>query len=211
MTEAEEALYELAEGALAGPIEQAWVVFDRAWPALLERLAIFQRALGVRSDLRDDCGQAVMVRVWKGRTNYRGQAAPELFGWIHTICRREHLRLLDADAKRPRTESDLAQATMDSDVASAIEQFEIPQEQTTAGLVDSRDELTALEECLSRLGNEQREVTELLYSAAAFTEREVAQLLKCSKSQVNVLRKKALKALTACMEGRGWLDEAATD
>jgi RNA polymerase sigma factor (sigma-70 family) len=202
MTETDQALRELATGMLSGPADQTWEVFDRAWPALLKLLATFQRSLGVRPDLRDDCGQAVLTRVWKARMNYRGTSAPELAGWIYTICRREHVRLLEADAKRPRSTSELA-TTSGDDSMSVTDALEATPRQSTDSIVDARDELNALEDCMSRLDGQLREVTELLYSADAPTERDVAKLMGCSKSQINVLRQKALHALSACMQAKG--------
>jgi len=202
-TEADDALRELAQGALSGSGADAWAVFDRAWPALLHKLATFQRALGVRSNLRDDCGQAVLLRVWKGRSDYRGTSLSEFLAWMRTICRREHARLLESQARHPRPESELANSERDEEVNSRPSTDELPGEQTTDSLVDARDELRSLEECISGLEESLLEVTELLYSADAPTEREVAEILGCSKSQVNVLRQKALRALAACMEQKG--------
>jgi len=199
-TEADDALCELAEGALSGDGAEAWACFDRAWPALLRQLAIFQRALGVRPNIRDDCGQAVLLRVWRGRTDYRGHSLPELKGWLHTICRREHARLLEGSSRQPRLESELARDEADTDLNSSLEAREQPDQHSTDALVAARDELSALEACITRLDDNLREVTELLYSAEAPSEREVAELLGCSKSQVNVLRQKALRALAACLK-----------
>ena len=202
MTEIDQALRELAEGKLSSPADQAWEAFDRAWPALLKLLATFQRSLGVRPDLRDDCGQAVLTRVWKARTNYRGASAPELVGWIYTICRREHIRLLEADAKRPKSISELTITPGDNALSATTALEETPQ-QTTGAIVEARDELSALEDCMSRLDGDLREVTELLYSADALSERDVAKLMGCSKSQINVLRQKALRALSTCLQAKG--------
>jgi RNA polymerase sigma factor (sigma-70 family) len=205
MTDAEEALVELASGALRGPVGRAWSTFDRAWPALLRRLATAQRALGVRAELRDECGQAVLARVWKGRAGYRGGNAAELASWIHTICRREHVRLLESLARNPRPASDLADHDPDDDLRNTL-----PEAERTTGRAASpssvaqrRDTLRALEDCIARLDADLREVVELLYSPDAPTERDVAAILGCSKSQVNVLRQRALRVLTGCMNRKG--------
>ncbi len=206
-TDADIALRELAEGALSGSGQQAWTAFDRAWPAILRRLATFQRALGVRPKFQDDCGQAVLLRVWKSRLSYSGDSLPEFLGWMHTICRREHSRLLELDARHPRPESDLESSRPDEDLKSRPLTHELHASRTTEARVGARDELSALEKCISKLDDGLREVTELLYSADSMSEREVAGVLGCSKSQVNVLRHKALQFLAACMREKGGSDD----
>ncbi len=194
----EGAFEELAAGGLRAGAEEAWELFERAWPALSRRLGGLLRGLGAREDLREDCGQAALLRVWKARTRYRGTGRGELVAWLRTIAQRELLRLLEMKDRLPTTATDRAEPGEEPaplEPASSAD--------PTADEAARADARGALETCLAELKEAQREVVELLYAADALTEREAAVVLERSKSHVNTLRQQALVALEGCLRRKG--------
>ena len=137
--------------------------------------------------LRDDCGQNTLLRIWRARESYRGSSIDELAAWMHRICQREHLRLLDAHRRRDDPGG--------SDDAGAEEPADSASERT--------DTRRALERCIAHLEERERAAVELLYSVEAPGERGVATVLGVSKSYVNVLRQRAIGKLRLCLRGKG--------
>lgn len=193
--DAEAALERLAAGALRGPAAEAWELFDRSWPVWTRRLAAFLRSLRVPENLREDCGQNALLRVWRSRETYAGRTASELLGWTHRICQREFHRLLEAEGRAPRREGE------PDETGGAAEPGDGSDDPATAALASDAER--ALEECLARLEPRRRAAVELLYAADALSERQVAEVLGLSKSAVNVLRQTSLRDLAACLRGKG--------
>ena len=198
----------LGRGALRGPEETAWELFERAWPGILRRLDAFERSLGVPAEFLEDCGQAVLLRVWRFRAGYRGHSAAELAGWMHMICRNEAARYAERAARAPRAESDLgARGEPGADapwadrgpVEGAVDAGAVDPTEVVGGEEDRR----ALEQCLAQLEARPRAVVELLFGAEASTEREAAALLGRSKSYVNDLRRAGLDLLARCLKSKG--------
>ncbi len=186
----------LAQGALRGNSQRAFSLYEQAWPELWARAQALLRVQGLAFDLREDCGQAALIRVWKFRNGYRGQTAWELAGWMKRIVHNEAARLEQ-------------RAQRDHHVARASGLFDQPQlePEDRAGepgqALETQAALRAMEQCLALLPAQQRAVVELLYDEHAASEREVAEQLELSKSYVNVLRQKALAQLARCLEGKG--------
>jgi RNA polymerase sigma factor (sigma-70 family) len=186
---AEAAFEELARGGLGGAQDRAWDLVQRAWPEIVGRLEVFLRARRVPADLAEDCGQAVLVRVWRFRSSYRGASPPELAAWMYRITENETARALRAAA--PAAEDESALDVQPDARPDPVE------------LSEGRDDLRALAECLAGLDARQREVIELLYADDPRSEREAVDVLGLSKSYVHVLRRKALDHLARCLEGKG--------
>lgn len=196
---AEEAFEALARGGLRARPLDAWALVERAWPELERRLSVLLRALAVAREFREDCGQEVLLRVWRGRDGYRGGSRGELLAWIARICQREHARLLEARARRPRSETD----EHHEDDDTSFEQRAASTDDPTAQAIEHGEALRALAACIEGLGADERSAVELLYSAEAPSEREVALVIEVSKSQVNVLRQRALARLAECLRRKG--------
>ena len=190
----EEALEALAAGGLRAGAREAWELFEQAWPALSGRLAVILRGLGVPNGIREDCGQATLLRVWRARGTYRGGNRAELYGWLRRIAQREFLRLLDMQTRSPTTETD----RLPPGSSGPVLELESCADPTAEG-AERSDTRRALEDCLAHLKQPQREVIELLYAADPLTEREAAAALERSKSHVNTLRQQALEALETCL------------
>lgn len=192
------AFEELAGGGLSGGERHAWELLERAWPEVLGRIEVFLRSRRLAADLMEDCGQAVLVRVWRFRTGYRGSSTAELSAWMHRIASNEA-------ARAQRTTSRELALSSASAVAVAPDPLEeLPDTRPTPqDLVQSGDELTALEQCLEGLDERMRGVVELLFASEPISEREAAEVLGVSKSYVNVLRQKALAALARCLGKKG--------
>lgn len=186
---ASEAYEELARGGLAGPEPRAWELVQRAWPELVSTLEVFLRARRVPENLAQDCGQAVLARVWRFRSSYRGGTPSELAAWMYRITLNEAARAVTREGPAPEDESAL--------------ESHADARPTADELIEERDDLRALAECMDALDERQREVVELLYSAEPRTEREAVAVLGVSKSYVNVLRRKALDQLARCLQGKG--------
>jgi len=198
----ERALEALAAGALRDAPGRAREVFERAWPQLTRHLRIFLQAQGVPGESREDCGQAVLLRVWRSRRTYRGTSTPELLGWIYRISQRERLRMIDTAQRRPSAETDLRRSGEDGPgVVESSPDVARPDE--AAERLDELALRRALDECIERLPEKQRAVVELLYSAAEWTERDAAGVLGLSKSYVHSLRQDALRKLEACLKSKG--------
>jgi RNA polymerase sigma factor (sigma-70 family) len=198
MTPAEQhAIDQLAKGALRGAPQTAWSFFEAAWPALDRRMATYLRSLRLADEFREDCGQNTFLRVWKAREDYRGGSPDEFFAWLYQITRREAQRLTDKAGRSAIREADANEAV-------PIEQLDrqgLPD--LSASELQAEEEARALEECIEGLDTRSRELVELLYGAAASTERAVASMLQISKSYVNTQRHQALDALARCLKGKG--------
>lgn len=189
--DAERAIERLARGLLRADAGRALACVEEAWPALERDLASFIRALRVPPRFAEDCGQATLLRVWRGRREYRGATRAEFFAWLYRICRNECWRSLGKAGDGAR-----ALAATDGD------ELESPTV-GPAARAELGDEQRAIERCLAELEPEARQVVELLYSDRGPTEREVAAMIGRSKSRVNQLRQAALRALRSCLERRG--------
>lgn len=196
---AEDAFEALARGGLRARPLEAWALVERAWPELERRLAVLLRALAVAHEFREDCGQEVLLRVWRGRDGYRGGSRGELLAWLARICEREHARLLEARARRPRSETDEHHDDDETTLGERAALIDDP----TAQAAEHTEALRELAACIAGLGADERRVVELLYSADAPSEREVALVIEVSKSQVNVLRQRALERLAECLRRKG--------
>lgn len=139
-----DALGLLAQGELRAAHDQARSLFDRAWPELQASLAKFFAALRVAPEIREDCGQAVILAVWRGRLGYRGTSRGALFAWLWRICQREHVGFL----RRKGRASPLGGE---------------PAEEPAASPPAADDEIEALDACLRELQPELRQVIELGY------------------------------------------------
>ncbi len=198
MTSAEEdAIEQLARGALRGSPQSAWGLFEDAWPALDRRMATYLRSLRLAAEFREDCGQNTFLRVWKAREDYRGQTPDEFFAWLYRITRNEAQRLTDKASRAALREADAPQPM-------AMESLEPSAESDAqASELQDREEAQALEDCIQSLDLRSRELVELLYGPEASTERAVAGMLNISKSYVNTQRHQALDALARCLKGKG--------
>lgn len=184
----------LASGALAGPESEAWHLVREAWPEIHGRVRACLAAAGLPLDWREDCGQAVLVRVWRFRSGYRGRSAGELAAWMNRIARNESARALQ---RAGRIEAHV-------EPEQAMDLTTVPDPRASPGRrAEQRDDLRALEECLAALESRQRQVVELLYADTPLSEREAVEVLGVSKSHVHTLRKQALSALARCLEGKG--------
>ncbi len=204
LDETEAALDALAAGGLRAEATEAWELFERAWPRVIARLDVFLRSLRVSQDLREDCGQAVLFRVWRSRAGYRGDDRSAFLAWMHQICRREHLRLIEARSRGPRTLGDPI-GDEDGEVMDLLERHASENDNPTFENAERGDTQRALEECIEGLEAKHREVIEVLYSEDPLTEREAARALERSKSHINVLRREALALLERCLAGKGEL------
>lgn len=200
-----EALELLSRGALRGPADGAWYLFEQAWPVLLQRLTTFLRSLGVPREIGEDCGQNALLRVWRFRKSYRGGSPGELLAWIYRICQTESLRQLERESRAPRTEGELfARADRDEPAPDPLsDRAGQASGDSTGESVEERELHRVLEECLGELSERHRPVMALLYSGDETTEREAARILGRSKTHVNTLRRESLEKLRGCLRRKG--------
>src|SRR5688572_15650787 len=151
---AEDAFATLASGGLRELPLEAIDLVETAWPELERWVAVFLRAVGAGPEIREDCGQEVLLRVWRTRASYRGGSRGELLAWLYRICQREHHRLLERRGRGPRPHTE-HEPEVDDD----------PDEARGASIVDptvetaeKRESLRALSECIRELHPDSRRV-----------------------------------------------------
>ena len=193
----EPAFETLARGGLRGAPEQTVALLQDAWDELDAWISVAMRSLRVPTHLREDCAQEVWLRLWRARGSYRGESVGELRTWIYRISQREFYRLLDAARRKPLSQAEGAQAEDEPERELAVS-TELPDEP-----LGEEEDKSALAACIRALEERLRQVIELLYSERAPSEREVAGMVGVSKSQVNVLRQKALASLAQCLRQKG--------
>lgn len=194
--DAESALDELARGGLRARPLIANDLIQSAWGPISRRLAIFQRSIGVPPELWDDCAQESLLRLWRARESYRGSLREEFWAWLFRICEREYMRLLE---RRGRTNALERSETNESPCMSEASQGTC----VHSSQAEDADEQRAVDECVQALPQELRTTVELLYAPDAHSEREAAVMIGVSKSQVNVLRHRALSSMAECLRQKG--------
>ena len=193
--QAHNAAHELAEGALRGPAEAAWRTVERAWGPLERFVRARLLARGLPLGALSDCGQHIFTRVWTHRRQYRGGTEGEFWSWMRRICDNERLRWLEREARRRERFESLVEP--DQQTAPAGRAADPP----LALLNEERT--AALQDCLLRLNERQREVLELTYFDPELPERAIAELLDCSRAYVHKLKAAGLRNLRACLERKG--------
>lgn len=197
----------LATEGLRAPPERALDVFQEAWPALEGLLSKYLAVLRVSTNLREDCGQEALWRVWSNRTKYKGQSRGELLGWIYRITERVHHDLIQREARAPVTGVEPAgleeSEASRSDPAVRARFATAPEGDPTARAAEDADTMRALEACVGELDAKLQRVVDLLYHAPELTEREAARVLGISKTYVNKLKDEALGRVGRCLERKG--------
>lgn len=207
MTRPQPDLDTLATGGLRAPPERALDLFQEAWPALEGLLSKYLAVLRVSTNLREDCGQEALWRVWSNRVKYNGQSRSELLGWIYRITENVHHDLIRKEARAPVAGVDpggleeprgsRANPAFRARLATA------PEGDPTAQAAEDADTLQALEACVAELDAKLQRVVDLLYHPPELTEREAARALGISKTYVNKLKDEALDKVSRCLEKKG--------
>ena len=166
---------------------------DSALKRLYERTSsqLFGLALRIvrNRDVAEDVLQESFLSIWRGASNYRASLSPPM-AWMGLIVRS---RALDALRKRTTDRADLMN-DIDDETAPDLE-GDSPNPMDAA---DASQQAFALQHCLGKLDNKQREVVSLAY-LRDLSHGELSEQLKLPLGTVKTWIRRGLEQLRGCM------------
>ena len=140
-------------------------------------------------DAAEDVLQESYLSIWRGASNYRASLSPPM-AWMGLIVRS---RALDALRKRTTDRADLMN-DIDDETAPDLE-GDSPNPMDAA---DASQQAFALQHCLGKLDNKQREVVSLAY-LRDLSHGELSEQLKLPLGTVKTWIRRGLEQLRGCM------------
>ena len=140
-------------------------------------------------DAAEDVLQESFLSIWRGASNYRASLSPPM-AWMGLIVRS---RALDALRKRTTDRADLMN-DIDDETAPDLE-GDSPNPMDAA---DASQQAFALQHCLGKLDNKQREVVSLAY-LRDLSHGELSEQLKLPLGTVKTWIRRGLEQLRGCM------------
>lgn len=140
-------------------------------------------------DAAEDVLQESFLSIWRGAGNYRASLSPPM-AWMGLIVRS---RALDALRKRTTDRADLMN-DIDDETTPDLE-GDSPNPMDAA---DASQQAFALQHCLGKLDNKQREVVSLAY-LRDLSHGELSEQLKLPLGTVKTWIRRGLEQLRGCM------------
>jgi RNA polymerase sigma-70 factor (ECF subfamily) len=179
-------------GRIALGDERSMRVFYERHKAMVGRLA---RASGLRDDDARELVQETFVRAWHSASRYRGEAS--VASWLRGIVRHLVADHVDAAVRArrlfvPRETQGEGDGQAEADAAAPE-----PGPERLAELAQAK---RCIDQCLTKLSVQHREVLALRVCGAELKEQEAARLLGVPLGTIKSRTSIALRLLAACVE-----------